>query len=132
MMKYIHIKKITAVLFTFFVLMGPTLLFAEQPPSTPTQSQTITIQNPLRSGTNTIPQFLDLVLTNVIMPLAGVIAVIYIMLAGFKFVIARGNEKEIGDAKQALLYAAIGTAILLGAAAISGVIKATIDQVVGQ
>jgi hypothetical protein len=47
--------------------------------------------------------------------------------AGFLFVKARGNEKDLQTAKDALLYALIGGAILLGAYVIAQAIQGTID-----
>ncbi len=91
-------------------------------------SYSISIPNPLASGADSLYEFIDLIINTVILPLGGVIAVIYIIYAGFLFVTAQGNETKLETAKRAFLYAAIGTAVLLGAWAISAAIKATIDQ----
>jgi hypothetical protein len=56
---------------------------------------------------------------------------LYIIYAGFTFVTAQGNPGEIQKAKQRLLWALIGAAILLGAAGIAEVVKTTVNQVTG-
>jgi len=96
------------------------------PPST---NYPIVIQNPLKNGTNSLYGFINLVINDIILPVGGVIAVIFIIYSGFLFVTARGNETKLATAKNAFLYAAIGTAILLGAWAISLAIENTIKQI---
>ncbi len=95
----------------------------------PTTNYGITIPNPLKNGTNSLYAFINLVINNVILPVGGVLAVIFIIYSGFLFVTARGNPTKLETAKQAFLWAAIGTAILLGAWAISLAIEATITQI---
>lgn len=72
--------------------------------------------------------FIRVVVTDIILPIGGLVSVIYIILAGFKFVTAQGDETQIGDARRALLYGAIGAAIVLGAWVIVQVIQTTIDS----
>ncbi len=55
-------------------------------------------------------------------------AVLAFIYSGFLYVMAQGDETKIKTAHRALLYTAIGTAVLLGAAVISAVITATINQ----
>ena len=57
------------------------------------------------------------------------ILVLFIVYAGFKFVTARGNEAEVTKAKDALFWAVIGGAVLLGAQLIAQVINATIPVI---
>lgn len=59
---------------------------------------------------------------------AGIVLVIYFILAGFKYVMARGDEGEIKKAHEMLKWTAIGGAILLGAEVIQKLISATISQ----
>jgi hypothetical protein len=92
----------------------------------PSASQTIKIDNPFKQ--DTIEGLIKTIVNDILMPIGGVIAVLMVMYAGFLFVTARGNEKQIGDAKQALFWAVIGAAILLGALVISQAISATINQ----
>ncbi len=119
--------------FVFFPLLaladnhqnqGPTSLTGNEGPDPPIS---ITIPNPIR-GAGTIYEFISLVINNIVLPLGGVIAVLYIMYAGFLLVTARGDETQIKDGKRAFTNAAIGTAILLGSWVIASVIETTINQ----
>lgn len=81
----------------------------------------VTLQNPL-SGINSIPDLLAAIL-QVFIIIAIPIIIFFIMLAGFKYVTARGNATQIGEASKALLYAIIGGVLILGATAIAQIIK---------
>lgn len=87
------------------------------------------ILNPLGSA-NTIQKVLDIVLVSV-QYIAGVLSVIFIILAGLKFVMAGGDTKKIETARNMILYVIIGVAILFGAKAISIVVQNTILEVGG-
>ena len=70
------------------------------------------------------------ILNNIVMPIAAVAVVLFIIFAGFKFVIAQGNEKKVTEAKQMLLWGLIGAGILLGAAGIAKVVQNTVNQLI--
>jgi len=83
------------------------------------------IENPLKNGNSTIPDFIKTILTGVVeigMPVIA-LAVIY---SGFLFVKAQGNPEKITEAKNSLLYTLIGAALLLGAWAIAQLISNTV------
>lgn len=56
------------------------------------------------------------------------IAVLFIVWAGLKFVLARGNAEELSQARQNFLYTVIGIAIFLGAWLLSMVIVNTVNS----
>ena len=74
------------------------------------------LKNPLKSNT-----FADLIknIAKIVAQIGFPIAVLAIIYSGFLFVTARGNEKQLEDAKRTFLWTIIGTAILLGAWAIA-------------
>ncbi len=111
-----------------FCLSGALVLFFIIPVFVHADPIVIQIPNPLRNTTGTIPDLIIAIIDNIVLPIGGVVAVLMVMWAGFLFVTARGNEKKITDAKQAILYACIGAAILLGAKVIASAIQATINQ----
>lgn len=119
-------KQVSTFFSSLFLLLVPVFVLAGGPPNS---GYNILIPNPLIGGTNNLYSFISLVINNVLMPLGGVVVVIYIIYSGFLFVTARGNETKLATAKRAFMYAVIGTAILLGAWAISLAIKATIGQI---
>lgn len=89
-------------------------------------SYNIKIDNPFK--TNTIEGFIKIVVNDILIPIGAVVAVAMIIYSGFLFVTASGNETQISKAKDALLYAVIGSAILLGAWVISEAIQGTIKE----
>lgn len=89
----------------------------------------INIKNPAGSNTN-LMDIINALVKNVAMPIGAVLVVLYIIYAGFTFVSAQGNPKEIENAKSRLLWALVGAAILLGAVAISAAVKDTITKIV--
>jgi hypothetical protein len=95
--------------------------------ATPTAQEGIKVElkNPLRL--NSIEELLVAIL-NLVMVLMVPVIVFFIILAGFKYVTARGNASQVQEATKALTYAVIGGVIILGAVAISQMIKSTVDE----
>lgn len=89
-----------------------------------TGGEGVLLENPL--GNKNITQFLQDIL-NVIMVFAIPLIVFMIIYAGFLFVMDRGSDKQLAQAKRALLYAVIGGVIILGAQAILAVVQGTVD-----
>lgn len=77
--------------------------------------------NPL-SGITSVNDLLVAIL-NVLIIIATPIIVIFIILAGFKYVTARGNASQIEEAHKALTYAIIGGVLIIGAVAISAIVS---------
>lgn len=93
----------------------------------PSTKVTVKLENPFKFG-NSLYDVVKAVVNNVIMPIGGVLCVLAFIYAGFSYVTAGGNSTKIADANRTLLYAAIGTAVLLGAWVIAQVIETTIKQ----
>lgn len=130
-----------AILFAF----GAVLVHAQgtitNPPPTgtitnPPSSNTIkvTIDNPFSKAASdgSVITLFNSILNNIVIPIGGVLCVLAFIYAGFLYVTAGGSDKGIGNAKNMLINATIGTALLLGAGAIAAVITATINQLQGQ
>lgn len=88
------------------------------------------LQNPFRGG-DSLFALLKTVIENILMPIGGILAVLAFIYSGFLYVTAQGNETKLNTAHKALLYTAIGTAILLGAWVLANVICRTIGQIGG-
>lgn len=56
---------------------------------------------------------------NVALSLLGVVALVIILIGGFEWMTAGGNEEKVGEAKKRLMYGVIGLAIILSAYALS-------------
>ena len=61
------------------------------------------------------PRSMAAQLINVILTLLGVIAVVIVLLGGFKWMTAAGNEDKVGEAKKILAAGVIGLVIILAA-----------------
>ncbi len=132
-----NLKRFGINVLVLTVLLTPFLSFAQidfpgqgnpvevtTPASSPSPSSQSTFPNPLK--VDTISQLISLVLNSIVLPIGGMVAVGYIIYAGFILVTAQGNPKQIEEGKKAFYNACIGTAILLGAVAIADVVKNTI------
>lgn len=121
-----------------FLLVLPLFTAAQTPvnPPIPAPTQTklnFVINNPFKCGNQTNCDLMSLItaiLNNIIMPIAAVGVVLFIIYAGFSFVMAQGNPKKIDEAKQMLLWGLIGAGILLGAAGIAKVVENTVGQLI--
>ena len=56
------------------------------------------------------------------------IAALFIIYSGLKLVMAKGNEESIKDAKKGLLWAIIGSGILIGAWTIMKILQSTVES----
>lgn len=83
------------------------------------------LKNPL--AFTSLQDFIVAIL-NIIIVIATPIVVIFIILAGFKYVTARGNATSIQEATRALTYAIIGGVLIIGAVAIAEIIKGLVTS----
>jgi len=86
------------------------------------------IDNPFGGTGNSLKDLFLAILNNIVLPIGGVIAVLAFIYSGFLYVMAQGDTKKIQTAHDALLYTAVGTAVLLGASVIATVVENTIKQ----
>ncbi len=136
-----NIENVKKIIINFLIInillvfcVAPTLLYAaEVVPGQPSEivpgqpnSGPIKIENPFKK--DTIRGLIETIVKDILMPIGGVVAVLMIMYAGFLYVTAGGDPGQIKKAHDALLWAVIGAAILLGAWVISEAISKTIDQ----
>ena len=123
------LKKISINLFIASFLIVPLFTHAQGVvPATPGGSGegTITIPNPTKAGSD-IMSILYAILNNIVMPIAAVAVVLWIIWAGFQYLLAQGNPAKITKANQQLLWSLIGAGVLLGAAGISKVVQNTVN-----
>jgi len=84
------------------------------------------LDNPLGPGMNNIADLVKAV-ANILFKIGFLVAGIFIILSGMKFVTARGNPEELKKAKSMFMWTILGTAVLLGAIVIIEVIQATVE-----
>src|SRR3989344_9062969 len=112
------------ILIVSFIIIIPSLLLAADttgnnpPPDTtgsnPPVDLNIKFENPFNVGDN-LYDLAKAIVNNIILPIGGVLCVLAFIYAGFRYVTAQGNSTKITTAHNTLLYAVIGTAVLLGA-----------------
>ncbi len=61
------------------------------------------------------PRTMAAMIINVILTLLSIIAVVIVLLGGFKWMTAAGNEEKVSDAKKLLAAGVIGLVIILAA-----------------
>lgn len=119
-----------AILIIFvFISVAPFLIQAQTSDNPP--SGKIKLENPFKcpnANDCTLYTLINTIISDILIPIGGVVAVIVVMWAGFLYVTARGDTTKIKRAHDALLSAVIGAAILLGAKVISAAIEKTIGQ----
>lgn len=117
--------------FSSYVLAtGPTTDTGGTGPTTDTGGVQIntSIENPLRSDIDTIPKFIEAIITAVLYIGVPIVA-LAIIYTGFLFVSAQGNSEKLTKAKKALLYTLIGAVLLLGAFVIANAIQSTVHEI---
>ena len=131
------IKKIVINLLVAIVFFVPLIVLAQTPvtpPPSATPPQNVPLQidipNPLKGDQKDLMSLVVTILNSIVMPIASVLCVLWIIYAGFKFVTAQGNPGAVTKARDTLLWALIGTGILLGAAGISQLVQRTVESVV--
>lgn len=91
------------------------------PPPAPTA---VKLTNPLKA--ESLAGFIEQVLI-IVRDIGFLVAVFFIVYAGFLFVTARGDETQLTKAKGAFLWAVVGTAVLLGAWIFAKAIQGTVN-----
>lgn len=127
-MKQIFFAAIISV--SLFVI--PAIIFADTPvpvttAPTPVSTQSFyKVPNPLGSGNNS---FCGLVqnLLKAALAIGIPIAVLFIVYAGFKFVMAQGNSTKLQEARNNFMWTLVGIGIFLGAWLLASVVANTIN-----
>lgn len=96
--------------------------------STPSQGLKIRLNNPLNEIT-TIPQAISKIMS-IVVRIAIPIIIIAFIWTGLKFILAQGNDKDLGTAKNMFFYTVIGTLLILGAWTITNAIVGTVNTIV--
>lgn len=85
------------------------------------------ILNPLKGDVTTLTGLLQLVI-DALMYIAIPVIVIMFIYTGLKFVMARGNSKELEPAKDMFKWLVIGSAIILASELILKIVENTINS----
>lgn len=99
--------------------------FAAGTGTTPSSGTTIKIENPLGAGA-TISSLLTKIIDFIVVVSIPILT-LYVLYAAFLMLTDGGNGKKFAEGKQALLYAAIGFAIILVGEGIVKLIEAILN-----
>jgi len=82
----------------------------------------------LPSGPTSGTQLLDLVdvATNWIFAIFTVLTIIFVLLAAFQFVTAGGDAEKVGEARQKLIWAAVGIIVALASKGLVPVVRSIV------
>lgn len=110
---------------------NPTLPGGDNPRPPGGDNQTsVKLENPLGSKNSTFAALIKGVLDAALV-IGLPVAVLFIVLAGFRFVWARGNATKLADARRNLVYTVIGIAVFFGAWTLATIIESTIRSLGG-
>ncbi len=68
------------------------------------------IDNPVGNGTN-LGSVLGVVINGLLL-FAGAVAVLFLIIGGFRYIVSTGNEQQVAGAKNTILYAILGLIII--------------------
>ena len=95
--------------------------------ATLTYAQGKGLQNPLNDQFSSIPAFIAGAL-KVLAMIALPIISLFVVISGFYFLTAQGNEHKLEEAKKNFFYVIIGALLILGAWILATLIAGTISQ----
>ena len=89
------------------------------------------LKNPLNSNFSSVPAFIAGALKALAL-IALPIITLFLVISGFLFVTAQGNQQKLDTAKKNFFYVVIGALLILGAWIIATLIAGTVNQIVGR
>ena len=111
-------KKIWTSVVGFAGMVAPTIALAQN-------GGLDTFKNDTNLGqTELIPTIAKII--NILLGFLGVVAIVIILVAGFRWMTAGGNEEKVGEAKKMLGAGVIGLVIILAAFAIASYVISTL------
>ncbi len=112
-------------LFLMLISSGVAIRNAEAATTVSCYLNPIAYIDSLGTKVDTVPRFL-LALVDLVFLIAVPIIVVFIIYAGFLFVMAGDNESQITKARTVITWTLIGAGVLLGAKAIELAVQATV------
>lgn len=113
-----HIYRRAYRIFLFPVLLA-VLLFASE--------ASAALDNPLNPTFSSVPAFIAGALKALAM-IALPIITLFLVISGFLFITAQGNQEKLNTAKKNFMYVVIGALLILGAWILATLIGGTVSQ----
>ncbi len=115
-------KNLLSLVFVLSIFVIPAMSLAVNP--TIEDLGTTEVQNTVKLG-NTSPLNTATSLINTAMLFLGLIAVVIVLVGGFKWMTAMGNEEKVGEAKKLMVAGVVGIIIILSAWGIANYVLKT-------
>ncbi len=106
-------KKILVAFLLAAVLALPLVVLAEDPPG-PIDSGTTVLPNPL--GNAVTPAELAKRIINILLGVTGIVALVIFIYGGAQYMFSGGNSQKVESAKNTIVYATLGLAIIFTSA----------------
>lgn len=114
------------------IVLVPTLALAQNPPASGGGDTTkTTLANPLGAGGDPIDNIGELfgdILTEIIIPVSIALGIVFIIWAGFNFILAQGNPDKLKGARGRLFATIIGVTIIISAQILLDILLATVTE----
>lgn len=125
------------IILTSLIVLTFAPLFAQADPATRVPEPrgevstrvTVSIPNPVDGVSSLTDLFYKVI--NFIISFSYVVIAFFLILSGFKFVMAQGSEDKLKDAKTSFKYTIIGAILVIGAQTIIEVVRSIITRVGG-
>ena len=105
---FTKISQIISIIMGFAIVLSPVLVLAQY--STPSSAGT-GLKDTLFGATTLTGLILNII--NILLALSGLIAVLVLIIGGFRYVTSFGNEEAVDKAKHMILNAIIGIVIII-------------------
>ena len=112
-----YLKTFTGLILLGFFLFFPYLTFATSASGTPALDKLQTIAGPGYNTSVKLPIVMGTIIRTAL-SLLGIIFIIILIVAGFRWMVASGNEEKVTKAQNSLKRGIIGLVIVIGAWAI--------------
>ena len=89
------------------------------------------LDNPLNQNFSSIPAFIAGALKALAL-IALPIITLFLVISGFLFITAQGNQQKLDTAKKNFVYVIIGALLILGAWILATLIAGTVSQLTGR
>lgn len=139
--QFVKYLALSCTIFSLLYLITPPIALAKTcvDPATGTKTQNMTVCDPplceegKLCNPTTYKDINDLLLAVVkeVMKYGLLLIVFFLVLAGFKFVVAQGNPEKINEAKKMLVWVIVGAFVLIGVLVIREAVCGTVDKIRG-
>lgn len=94
-------------------MLLPVFVVRAAPVENPDNQYFIEIPGSGSFAANSFGAIIMFIISNILLPLVGIISVLFLIIGGFQYVTSRGNEEQAETAKKTLANAIIGLIVVV-------------------